>query len=158
MASSKIVRRNTAVASRTNASGSRVDSRKVKPSTSTSTTPGAIKSLPIKRLFRPDTPAIILERLDQDFGFWFVGKPDDDEFVDWFSTDLHKEIEARMTPGSWLRELRDEHGWTQQELGVRLGGISSSRISDWENNRRTISKEIAMQLTKLFRVSVERFL
>ncbi|MBK9578237.1 MAG: helix-turn-helix transcriptional regulator [Fibrobacterota bacterium] len=63
-----------------------------------------------------------------------------------------------MTPGSWLRELRDARGWTQQELGIRLGGISPRRISDWENNHRSISKEIAKRLTKIFRVSVEHFL
>jgi transcriptional regulator with XRE-family HTH domain len=71
---------------------------------------------------------------------------------------LHKQIEARMTPGSWLRELRDAHGWTQKDLGIRLGDVSPARISDWENNHRSMSKDVAKQLSDLFRVSVERFL
>lgn len=82
----------------------------------------------------------------------------DDELVEWFSTGLHKEIEARMTPGTWLRQLREAHGWTQKDLGIRLGGVSPSRISDWENRHRSISKDIAKQLSDLFRVTVDRFL
>lgn len=63
-----------------------------------------------------------------------------------------------MTLGSRIYGLRDAHGWTQRQLGEKLGGVSAARISDWENDRRSVSKEFAKQLSELFRVSVERFL
>jgi transcriptional regulator with XRE-family HTH domain len=54
--------------------------------------------------------------------------------------------------------MRDAHGWTQKDLGIRLGDVSPARISDWENNRRSISKEVAKQLSSLFRIPADRFL
>jgi DNA-binding XRE family transcriptional regulator len=104
-----------------------------------------------------DIPSTLLAEVRSQLSPWTPSE-DDDELVDWFSTDLHKQIEARMTPGSWLRELRDAHGWTQKDLGIRLGDVSPARISDWENNHRSMSKDVAKQLSDLFRVSVERFL
>jgi DNA-binding XRE family transcriptional regulator len=118
----------------------------------------ATKVRPIERLFRHDTPSKVLERLDQAFGFWFVRSSTDDELVNPFETFQWKNWEAAQTPGAWLSGLREAHGWTQRELGERLGGVSPARISDWEHDRRAISKEVAKQLSSLLHVSVERFL
>lgn len=157
MASSKVAQRNTTATSRTTANGLRAGRGMATQPTSTSNTQGAIKGRPIERLFRPDTPANILERLDQAFGFWFVGPPEDDDWINPFKTPEWKSWEASQTPGSWLSGLREAHGWTQRELGERMGGVSPARISDWEHDRRSVSKAQAKILSQLFRVEPHRF-
>lgn len=48
-------------------------------------------------------------------------------------------MEARnSTPGTWIRKLRFEHGWSQHQL-ARLLRISQSYLSKIENNRLEIS-------------------
>lgn len=104
-----------------------------------------------------DIPSKLLADVRSQLRPW-IPSENDDEMVDWFSTDLHKAIEARMTPGTWLRELREAQGWTQKDLGIRLGCVPPARISDWENSHRSISKAIAKRLSDLFRMPVDRFL
>jgi transcriptional regulator with XRE-family HTH domain len=86
-----------------------------------------------------------------------VGPPEEDEWIDPFKTPEWKAWEAAQTPGSWLSGLRDAHGWTQRELGERMGGVSPSRISDWEHGRRSVSKAQAKLLGQLFHVEPHRF-
>jgi transcriptional regulator with XRE-family HTH domain len=78
--------------------------------------------------------------------------------VDYFKTDLHKKMIETMTPGLWVKELREAHGLSQAKLGEKMGGIKASRISDWENNQRAVSKAAAKAFAKLFKVPSERFL
>jgi transcriptional regulator with XRE-family HTH domain len=78
--------------------------------------------------------------------------------MDVLQTEQYKKFEASQTPGSWLAGMRDAMGMSQKSLGQKLGGVSPARISDWENNRRAISKEYAKALAKVFGISVERFL
>lgn len=100
----------------------------------------------------------MLEDIRSIYGFWLESSPDDDELVDLSQTHEWKAWEAAQTPGAWVSGLREAQGWTQRELGERLGGVSPARISDWEHDRRAISKEVAKQLSVLLHVSVERFL
>lgn len=46
----------------------------------------------------------------------------------------------------------------EKELGEKLGNYTRQHISDMENLRRSISKEVAKKLSKLFNVPIERFL
>ena len=46
---------------------------------------------------------------------------------------------------------------TQAELGEKLGA-SKQVFSDMEHGRRSISKAMAKELSKIFDVSVERFI
>jgi len=154
MASSKT---DTTVISRTTTSGLRAGEAKVRRSSSRSTTRAATKARPIEFRVRANTPSKLLAEVRSRLSNWLLAD-DDEELIDWFSTDLHKEIDARMTPGSWLRQLREAHGLTQKDLGVRLGRVSPARISDWENDRRAVSKDAAKQLSALFRISSDRFL
>lgn len=154
MASSRTA---TTATFRPTTSGSHVGAAKGRRSSSRFTTQAVTNRHLIEFKVWSDIPSKLLAEVRSQLGPW-MPSVDDDELVDWFSTDLHKKIEARMTPGSWLRELRDAHGWTQKDLGIRLGDVSAARISDWENNHRSISKDIAKQLSELFHVSVERFL
>lgn len=82
----------------------------------------------------------------------------DDGFVDWFDTDLHREIDARMTPGDVMRIYRENHGWTQERLGAEIGSFTRQHVSDMENGRRVISAETAIKLSRIFDISVERIL
>ena len=82
----------------------------------------------------------------------------DDDVVDWHKTDLHKELARETTPGVLLKDLREVHGWTQKELGEKIGGVPSTRICDWECEQRAISKEYAKKLEELFHVPVGRFI
>src|ERR1035437_2608421 len=154
MASSRTA---TTATYRTTTSASPAGVAKGRRSSLRSTTQGVTNRHLIEFKVRSDIPSMLLAEVRSRLSPWTPSE-DDDELVDWFSTDLHKQIEARMTPGSWLRELRDAHGWTQKDLGIRLGDVSPARISDWENNHRSMSKDVAKQLSDLFRVSVERFL
>jgi len=57
-----------------------------------------------------------------------------------------------------VRVYRDNFGFTQAKLGEKLGGLSRQNVSDMENNRRGISKDIAKKLSKIFKVPVDRFI
>jgi len=69
-----------------------------------------------------------------------------------------KKTKARMKPGDHMRAYRVSRGITQPKLGEALGGISRQNISDMENGRRPIGKEVAKKLTEIFNTSVEKFL
>ena len=57
-----------------------------------------------------------------------------------------------------MRIYRNNFGFSQAELGKRLEGLSRHNISDMENNRRGISKDIAKKLGVVFDVSIDRFI
>jgi len=82
----------------------------------------------------------------------------EEKAVDYFKTELHKKVAATMTPGLWVRHLREAHGLSQAQLGEKMGDVKASRISDWETSQRAVSKAAAKGLAKLFSVPVERFL
>lgn len=63
-----------------------------------------------------------------------------------------------MTTGELIKKLRTERGWTQQELGKRLG-LQKSAIAKYENGRVTNIKRITLQkLGEVFGVSPTVFL
>ncbi len=124
-------------------------------SLSKSITPGRTKTRPTNLRFRQDTPGRILIEARQRYASYLV---EDDALVDWHTTDLHKKIAASLTPGDWLCHLREANGLTQEVLGQKLGNVSGSRISDWEANRRAVSKAMAKKLSSIFSVSPDRFI
>ena len=80
-----------------------------------------------------------------------------DDLVDFHDTDWFKEVEPELTPASNLAFYRRLMKMTQSELGEKLG-VSKQVVSDMEHERRSISKETAKELSKIFNVSVERFI
>lgn len=82
----------------------------------------------------------------------------DDEYVNWFDSDLQREIEAQTTPGDVVRIYRENRGWTQKELGEKIGGASRQYVSDIEKNRRRLTAETAVKLSRVFGIRVDRFL
>ncbi len=114
------------------------------------------KMRPIKLSFHPGTPQRILQDLRRRYSRYLVER--EDKAVDYFETGLHKKVSKTMTPGLWLKHLREAHNLSQAELGEKLGGVKASRVSDWENNQRAVSKAAAKSLAKLFSVPADRFI
>jgi putative transcriptional regulator len=54
-----------------------------------------------------------------------------------------------------LRELRTEHGWSQTELGERLG-VSRQTINAIENERYDPSLPLAFLIAKVFALPIEQ--
>lgn len=122
---------------------------------SKSITLGRTKARPINLRFRRDTPGRILTEVRKRYASYLV---DEDALEDWVTTDLHRKITNSMKPGDWLGHLREAHDLTQEELGRQLGKVSGSRVSDWEANRRAVSKAMAKKLSEIFNVSPDRFI
>lgn len=59
-----------------------------------------------------------------------------------------------MTWGPWLKELREQAGYTQVEMAERLG-VSAATVSNWENEKFTPPISAINQLTALLPVSAE---
>jgi DNA-binding XRE family transcriptional regulator len=113
-----------------------------------------------KRLFeiKGDIPQSTIEYLKKEFGKSFEILQDEDELIDIFKTKWFKKINKDSSPGDSLKIYRKNRGFTQEELGKHLGNLTKQHISDMENGRRGISKEIAKKLSVMFDVPIDRFL
>jgi len=67
----------------------------------------------------------------------------EDEYIDIEETDWYRKIGEKRSHGMTVKIYRENAGLTQRELGLKLGNFSGKYISDIENNRRNISKEMA---------------
>lgn len=68
-----------------------------------------------------------------------------------------KDLKKRSEQGLYLQGLRIRDGYTQEQLG-ELIGVSQNNISAMENGHRSIGKDIAQRLAKVFKVHYQRFL
>lgn len=59
--------------------------------------------------------------------------------------------------GERIKQLRKEHGFTQAELGNRIGVIKQT-VSNWENNVSNPNNEILANLAEMFDVSIDYLL
>lgn len=59
-----------------------------------------------------------------------------------------------MKYGNRIAELREQKGWTQEELATTIG-ISRAALSHYEKNRRKPDFETLTQLADLFQVSID---
>jgi antitoxin component HigA of HigAB toxin-antitoxin module len=117
--------------------------------------PVAVKTHPINIRFKSRTPMRVIQSVRKQFSNYIID--DKDENVNWFETDLHKEIAATMTPAKTLRTLREMTGWTLAETGKKIG-VSQYRVSDYETGQRAISKEMAKKLAEVFNTSPAEFI
>lgn len=115
----------------------------------------AVKTRPISLRFKPRTPKRILRMVREQFSDYILD--DAEESDDWFKSSLHKEIASRMSPGKYLRHLREAHGLTQNAVGEEVG-VAANYVSDWENGHREISRFAARRLGEIFRVSPGLFI
>jgi transcriptional regulator with XRE-family HTH domain len=63
----------------------------------------------------------------------------------------------RLRFGKRLRTLRQKRGWTQLQLGEKLG-LDRGYISDIENGKRNVSLEVLEIMAQGFELSVSRLL
>jgi len=82
----------------------------------------------------------------------------DDEYIDPFNTDWYKSIKEKMTPGDRLRIDRENKGFTQENMGAKLGKFSRQYVSDLENGRKNISIQVAKKLSIIFEKPVNRYI
>lgn len=83
---------------------------------------------------------------------------DEEALIDLNTSEWSKDVRASMISGDYVRIYRENAGWNQTELGKKLGAFTKQYISDIENGRREISKELAKKLSQVFKVPVDRFL
>ncbi len=82
---------------------------------------------------------------------------DDDEAVDWFSTELHESIASRKTSGRTLFAYRHRVGMTQVQLAQKLG-VSKQVVCDLEKDRRPMTANTAKKLSVIFQTGLETWL
>jgi DNA-binding XRE family transcriptional regulator len=115
----------------------------------------AAKTRPINIQFRPRTPARVIHSVKKQFSNYIIES--NDEYENWFDTDLHKEIAASMKPGDYLRNFREAHGMTQKDLAEKIG-VRVNYISDMETGQRPISRITAIKLGEIFNVQAGAFI
>ncbi len=82
----------------------------------------------------------------------------EEEYIDIEETDWYREIGGKRSRGMTVKIYRENAGLSQRELGLKLGNFPGKYISDIENNRRNVSKEMAKKLSKLFKISIDRLM
>ena len=102
-------------------------------------------------------PDGVMKYLRREFGQNIEMTDENEELVNIFDTHWYKGIKKTISPGDTLRIYRQNLGLTQTELGQKLGKFTRQKISDMENNKRSISKAVAKKLGEIFDVPIERF-
>jgi DNA-binding XRE family transcriptional regulator len=103
-------------------------------------------------------PEELIAFLKEHYGEVQIISDPEEELIEVKESAWYKAIKNNIHPGDNVKIYRELHGWSQTELGRRLGGIPRQNISSIEHNRRAISKEIARKLSRLFNVSIEKFI
>jgi DNA-binding XRE family transcriptional regulator len=103
-----------------------------------------------------EIPKRILTALKKEFGD-SLEINDEDELIDIKETEWYKNMKASQTPGDSVQVYRYIRKMTQAALGDIIG-VSARYVSDMENGKRGISKEMAKKLSKVLKAPVERFL
>jgi DNA-binding XRE family transcriptional regulator len=112
---------------------------------------------PLIRIWSEEPPSEkIILYLKKYYDAVVVEKEEDDESIsieDWdFFTD-HK-----VSPGKAVFIYRKNRGWSQAELARWVGLKNRQTISAIENEIRGVSKKVAINLSKVFNVPIERFI
>ncbi|EMO43830.1 helix-turn-helix transcriptional regulator [Leptospira santarosai] len=81
-----------------------------------------------------------------------------DVSVPFRESEFWKKYGHEAGPGNNMRTYREMAGWSQTELGQKLGGIARSHVSEYESGKRSIGKDLAKKLAKLFKTSPEMFI
>lgn len=116
-----------------------------------------VKTRHIEINIKGQIPQKLLSVLEEEYGQDVeIIEEDDEGLIDIFETDWYREL--KVTPGDSLRTYRENFGFTQAELGKRLGNIPRQHISNMEHGTRNISLKMAKKLSKIFNISPERFI
>jgi len=118
-----------------------------------------VKTPHIRIEIKGKIPKRLLKVLKEEYGPEIQLVPDEEEEkIDVFGTEWYREIKGKLTPGANMRIYRQNRAMTQKELGDLLGGIPRQHISNMERGARSISKKVALQLSRIFKTSVEKFI
>jgi len=108
--------------------------------------------------FRRTTPRKVLNEVSSKYSRYLaLGGGNDEEYVRIIETDWYKGMSRTMTPGRYLKILREACGHTLTEIGEKIG-VSAARVCDYEAGRREMSKAVAKKLSKIFLVPAEKFI
>ena len=110
-----------------------------------------------KVTIRVEIPLSSLERVIGALSPYNVEVLENDDLIEVAETAWYGNMPATLTPGENMRAFREKFGWTQTELGSKLGSKTRHYISAMESGKRPISKAVALRLADLFGVSVEKF-
>jgi DNA-binding XRE family transcriptional regulator len=106
-----------------------------------------------------NVPPKILSVLKKEYGKKLhITEDNEEELINVFETDWYKSIKKTITPGFNLKLYRGMKKITQEELGKILGNIPKQHVSNMEKGIRPISLNTAKKLSKIFNVSVEKFI
>ncbi len=113
-----------------------------------------------KMLFevKGDIPSDVMGYLKEKFGQDVEVLEEEEELVSIFETQWYKKITSATSPGETMKIYRENIGLSQAELGKKLGKFTRQKISDMENGKRNISKEVAKKISSVFDVPVDRFI
>ena len=75
---------------------------------------------------------------------------EDEEYVDIGETDWYKKMQANMTPGAALRVYRQNAGLSLAGLSEK-SGVPKGHLSQMENGKRPIGKNMACKLSRVLR-------
>ena len=118
-----------------------------------------VKTPRIELQIQGDIPPKLISVLKEEFGDDLrLEEEQGDEIANIFETEWYRQIKSSMTPGDNLRIYRDNRGWTQAQLGDKLGGLPRQHISNMERGVRPISKNMAKRLALIFAVPPSKFI
>jgi len=60
--------------------------------------------------------------------------------------------------GRQLKFFRERNGWTQKELGEKIGGLSQTYVASMESGRSGIGKAKLVEICNLFDISLSNLL
>jgi DNA-binding XRE family transcriptional regulator len=111
-----------------------------------------------KVVIQVEIPVSALGQVKKALSPYPVEVVDEDNLVEVAETAWYGKMQATIAPGENMRAFREKSGWTQTELGCRLGCKTRHYISAMESGKRPISKAVALSLAEIFGVSVEKFI
>ncbi|MGR3319395.1 MAG: helix-turn-helix domain-containing protein [Candidatus Anammoxibacter sp.] len=110
---------------------------------------------------RGKIPQWMIVRLKKEYGKSFKLTNDiseKDDLVDIRDTNWYKKMKKKWKPGDSIKIYRTNFGYSQEKLGKLLEGIPRQNISAMENGKLAINKHVALQLSKIFKVPIDRFI
>jgi DNA-binding XRE family transcriptional regulator len=117
-----------------------------------------VKTPHINMRIEGEVPPRLLRLLKTEYGPKLkITEKDENDLIDFFKTDFYRNMKSKMTPGTYVRIYRENHGMTQGQLGEKVG-VKKTFICDIEHDRRSISKEMAKKFSALFKISVAQFI
>ena len=118
-----------------------------------------VKTPRIELQIQGDIPPKLISVLKEEFGDDLrLEEEQGDELANVFETEWYRQIKSSTTPGDNLKIYRDNRGWTQAQLGEKLGGLPRQHISNMERGLRPISKKVAKRLALIFEVPPSKFI